>query len=144
MTISKYKKTRKSRALVRAPKGYYFKIEDYGNNNFYVRLYDRKNKVGTGPIGHIHLTNAYGAHKKYLMTHSSLNRDYHGKGLGAYMYARAIQFALDNGYKVRSSGGSSEMAQRVWRGHYIRKWFRITARKTNGPYCDTTWYATHK
>jgi GNAT superfamily N-acetyltransferase len=91
-------------------------------------------------IGHVSLIKV---REGYFETHSSLNNEFHGKGLGALLYARAIQYALDIGWGVRSSGQSSELAQRVWRGKTIRKYFSIKLQKGEDSYYDK-WYAYAK
>lgn len=45
------------------------------------------------------------------------------------MYAKAIQFALQNGWKVRSSECPSDDAKRVWKGKTLRKYFSIKTKK---------------
>lgn len=129
----KKKEIKKSElARVRAPKGYSFKVvpPDYAGGYTYVRLF----KKGVPyHIGQISLEN-YGANT--FATHSRLEDAYHGKGLGAIMYAKAIQWCLDNGYKVRSSGSPSEYAQRVWGGSSLRRYFSIRQIQ-NGSYYKT-------
>ena len=85
-----------------------------------ISLINSKNK---GDMGYVNLVrNTYTGS---MNTHSQLHPNLRNKGFGTLLYARAIQWALENGYPVRNSGGSSEMAQRVWRGKSIRKFFRI-------------------
>lgn len=41
------------------------------------------------------------------------------------MYAKAIQWGLDHGFKMRSSGNPSVYAQQVWNGSSLRRFFSI-------------------
>jgi GNAT superfamily N-acetyltransferase len=127
------KEIRKSElARVRAPKGYHFEVvkPDYDGAYTFVRLYKKGVQYYIGQIS----LEPYGT--KTYATHSRLEDAYHGKGLGAIMYAKAIQWCLDNGYKVRSSGSPSEYAQRVWGGSSLRRYFSIR-QTTNGSYYKT-------
>ncbi len=84
---------------------------------------------------------------KELATHSWLSSNYRNKGLGVLMYARAIQYALENKKRIRSSGESSGDAQRVWKSKTLRKFFRIRRYDdSNYPKVDTyaTWRAYQK
>lgn len=136
-------------AKVKAPKGFrFFIVGKPGDENICVNLYKISdlNKKDKTFIGRINLEKNYG---KSYSTHSSLIEAYRNKGLGTLMYARAVQFCLENGLKVRSSGGSSEMAQRVWRGKSIRKHFKIMTRRykdSSGQYYPNydTFYAYSK
>lgn len=138
-------KNKKSSRLIRAPRGFHFKIShrrDYNfdgrryNGEHYIQLY---NSISNRKIGSIFLE-PYGT--KTFCTHSNLDIEYRGQGLGAIMYARAIQWCLDNGYKVRSSGSSSEDAERVWGGKSIRRNFFL--RRRLSPYGRATWYVLNK
>ena len=147
---------------VRAPRGFRFEIgeainhyscncsacQEVAANNIIVKLMDGNRKAG-----YITLVPHDKSHKSYE-THSWLDGRYRNKKFGALLYARAIQWCLDHNKKARSSGASSEMAQRVWRGKTIRKYFSIRKvvkkiYKTN-PYCRTclddyaTWFAYNK
>ena len=120
-------------ARVRAPKGYRFEIIPPETKGYYayVKLY----KKGVHhPIGRISLEPH--SNDKYV-THSTLDEPYHGKGLGALMYARAIQWCLDNGYKVSSSSSPSSLAQRVWGGSSLRRYFSIRRAGNDGDYYKT-------
>lgn len=128
---------KKKIARIRAPKGFYFNIVE-STYNVYVELRLLKNRRKIGRV------NLVKDDSKSYETHSSLDAAYHGRGLGALMYARAIQWCLTNGYRVKSSGASSESAQRVWRGKTLRKHFRIrTKRNIPDPSYDK-WYASPK
>jgi GNAT superfamily N-acetyltransferase len=111
-------------AKIKAPKGYKFKITKYkygdkkNSYDVHVKLYHEGFEIGNVEL--IQQDNG-----KYE-THSQLDYGYRGQKLGVTMYARAIQWCLDHGYKVSSSGQSSEMAQRVWKSKTLRKFFRIT------------------
>lgn len=121
---------------IRAPKGFSFKVKKVNQRYTSITLYSANRE-----IGHVNLIKV---REGYYETHSDLNDEYHRKGLGALMYARAIQHALEKGWGVRSSGSSSEEAQRVWRGKTVRKYFSIKLKKKdNDPYYDT-WYAYAK
>jgi GNAT superfamily N-acetyltransferase len=131
---------------VRAPAGYSFRITNGINQwdkSIYINLVYNKTKQ---IVGKVTLCPSYLRSKAYE-THSYLDDGWRNKGLGGIMYARAIQYCLENGYKVRSSGGSSEAAQRVWNGKVIRKYFLIRKRKDKYyPDSDTCaiWYAYEK
>lgn len=124
----------------RAPKGFFFKIHkgwyEKRLENVMICLFETATKRN---IGHVNLVKC----DRFMETHSYLEDKYHNRGLGVLMYERAIQWALENDFKVRSSGGSSDKAQRVWRGKTIRKNFRIRTYKSNyepyknDPNCDT-------
>lgn len=110
-----------------APKGYSFKIKsdrDYGSYDevFVIELHKKKK----GRIGTVRLVKSY---KGCYCTHSDLDDDYHNRGLGTLMYAKAIQWGLKQGYRIRSSGGSSFEAQRVWRGSSLKRWFDIKIKR---------------
>lgn len=119
--MEKLKKSELNRVM--APKGFKFRMippEKDGARYAYCRLYD-KSHPGTY-VGQITLE-PYPKNK--YITHSRLDSIYHGKGLGAVLYARAIQWCLDNGYKVGSSYSPSYLAQRVWTGSSLRRFFSI-------------------
>lgn len=127
---------------LRAPKGFHFKIFKY-YNSIKIQLLDAKTGYEVGNVG---LYKAYPyRYKQSLETHSHLRVDLRGKGLGTLMYSKAIEWALKNGYRVKSSGSSSEMAERVWNGKGIRKHFNIRRidRKSKGYFSDL-WYAYAK
>lgn len=105
-----------------APKGYFFRIVKDCYSGWSVQLHKR-NK---GEVGHVNLVREYSG---CYSTHSYLEAGYRNKGFGARMYAKAIQFGIERGWRVRSSGGSSEEAQRVWRGSTIKRWFDIKVKR---------------
>jgi hypothetical protein len=134
----------KKKIRVRAPNGFHFKFrfEQYKNkiHNVYCELYQTSSDLYA--IGQVELVE-YG--KKSFATHSNLNQQFWNQGLGTLMYAKAIAWALNHGYKVRSSGGSSEMAKRTWSGKRLHALFDI--RKVNKRYSYSTaetWYAYPK
>ena len=96
-----------------------------------------RRRIGTVSLVKHYLTGSY-------VTHSRLDSLYHRRGLGTIMYARAIQWALDNGHVVRSSGNSSDMAQRVWKSKGLRNFFSIRKRKHKECSRYDTWYAYSK
>jgi len=106
-----------------APKGFHFVVRQnpYDSYSISIKLF-KKNKE----IGHVNLVREY---KGTYSTHSYLEPKYHNKGLGALMYAKAIQWGMEHCYRVRSSGSSSDAAQRMWRGKKITKWFDIKVRR---------------
>jgi GNAT superfamily N-acetyltransferase len=124
---------------IRAPKGFHFKIKNYDPRSSYVRIFLFSNNEKT-PIGSLDLEKIY--RRKAFYTHSRLDERFRGQKLGALMYAKAIQWGLENGYSVRSSGGTSDLAQRVWKGSTIRKYFSIREKKTN--WGGMIWYAFNK
>lgn len=121
---------------IKAPKGYKFKVIA---NRFSAQV---NLLLANGvEIGHITLVRDSSSVKNIYRTHSTLNSAYHRKGLGSLMYARAIQFALEKGYSISSSGGSSDAAQRVWKGKTIRKYFTIKLKRRDKNYRHDRWYA---
>jgi GNAT superfamily N-acetyltransferase len=117
---------------VRAPKGFHFGVTvdrySYSNGDYKrkrqpclvtIELYKNDD---TMPIGGIELERD--GRNRYI-THSSLVDEYRKQGLGTLMYAKAIKWCHDHGYRVGSSSGPSDMAQRVWNGKGLRKYFRI-------------------
>ena len=127
----------KSIPKIRAPKGFTFRVKRVSDRLTTVSL---TRTMSSNEIGHVNLIRV---REGYYETHSDLNDEFHGKGLGALMYARAIQHALEKGWRVQSSGSSSSDAQRVWRGKTIRKYFSIKLKKGDDPYYDK-WYAYAK
>jgi GNAT superfamily N-acetyltransferase len=127
----------KSIAKVRAPKGFTFRVSKMNERYTKVTL---RLTLTNREIGHVSLIKV---REGYYETHSDLSSEYHGKGLGALLYARAIQHGLEKGWRVQSSGSSSSEAQRVWRGKSIRKYFSIKLKKGDDPYYDK-WYAYAK
>lgn len=140
---------------VRAPKGYYFQItptkdvpctcaecskfkKKHDATPYSVRINLMDSKTDKY-CGHVNLVKQ---RTGYYKTHSSLNEMLRGKGIGAIMYAKAIQYCHDNGYKVSSSGNSSGDAQRVWAGKKIRAYFQVRKRSTN--YGSPIWFAYSK
>src|ERR1700679_1172457 len=117
---------------IRAPKDFKFKVVEEKNYQgqswgYTVKLFHREmvdtrvpikgkkfkvkivKKMSDRYIGHVRLARNY-QKPEVLNTHSQLHNDFHHKGLGALIYAKAIQVGLDNGYRVHSSGSSSDMA----------------------------------
>jgi GNAT superfamily N-acetyltransferase len=107
-------------AKTRAPKGFHFKI--FPTYNYVcVEIHNSNGQM----IGQIQLDK--GRRNRYY-THSWLHEDYRGMGFGTKLYARAIQWCLEQGYKVSSSSNTSELAQRVWEGNGLRQKFDIKKR----------------
>lgn len=137
----------KAEKRVRAPRGFHFTIRVSTNACFpssdyaIVSLRDSKNPAQE--IGHVSLYRQFypKMRRDHWETHSQLDSRYWGQGLGGTMYAKAIQWCLDRGYKVRSSGASSDMAKRVWNGKKIRQYFSIRKRTTR--WGNMTWFAFH-
>lgn len=69
---------------------------------------------------------------KRFETHSSLNSDLRGRGLGTLLYAKAIEIGMKNGLNVHSSTMPSKYAVRVWQSRGLRKLYRI--QRKNGRY----------
>lgn len=120
---------------VKAPKGFTFKIRK-PYETVMVKLYD---KLTDKEVGHVSLVKLKG---KSYATHSWLHQDYHHKGLGTLMYARAIQWCHEHGFLARSSGHSSDMAKRVWNSKSIRQFYAIKKKDRADGY--STWYAYNK
>jgi GNAT superfamily N-acetyltransferase len=130
---------------VRAPNGFRvrYRVETHRKKiyNVYCELYDQSNN-GAYAIGNVELVK-WG--NDSFATHSTLDPRYWNKGLGTLIYAKAIAWALNHGYKVRSSGGSSDMAKRMWNGRGIRQLFDIQKRTRKYTYNTAeTWYAYPK
>lgn len=131
--------------MIKAPNGFRVKHRFYKYNNkletIYFDLIDNT-KPDEPSVGHVELERVG---KTRFVTHSQLYSEYHGKGFGNLLYSKAIAWALNNGYKVSSSGDSSDMAKRVWRGKGLRKLFNI--RKYTDEFYGRTsekWFATVK
>lgn len=133
--------------IIRAPKGFNvrYHVNTYNKEieSVYCELYD-VNKNSGRDVGRVVLERGIG---KVFETHSSLANDYHGKGLGTLLYAKAIAWTLNHGFKVKSSGDSSDMAKRVWESKGLRKHFNIRKIKKTysySTYTSETWYANKK
>jgi GNAT superfamily N-acetyltransferase len=137
-------KRKKNSVKIKAPVGFCFKIREFryakekNPHNVYVELRESKTNKYVGRVS-LCRRSATGSYE----THSSLGYEYHKRGLGTLMYARAIQSCHDNGHTVRSSGASSDMARRVWEGKGLRKLFTLRKRKGDDKYYDK-WYAYRK
>jgi len=131
---------------IRLPSGYFFKciplhFYDGRPDSIDIALF-RKTK-SSRKIGHVRLV--YEGNNTYE-THSNLSTSYRNKGLGAIMYAKAIAWCLERGYKVKSSGASSTQAQRVWRGKKLKRLFniRVSKCKYDPDPMNDTWRASLK
>jgi GNAT superfamily N-acetyltransferase len=102
-----------------APKGYFFRVTKNYYGGYSVKLFKKRKE---GEIGHVNLVRLY---SKCYATHSYLSPQFRNKGLGARMYAKAIQWCLERGLRVRSSGSSSDDAQKVWRGSFLKRFFDV-------------------
>ena len=121
------------------PAGIKSKIEkvnnwDYKYPDVFFNIYDA---VSNEKIGHLDLERY---DNKYV-THSSLDERYRGKGIGLYMYIKALRWCLKNNHRVTSSGCSSSDAQKIWRSKTLRKHFNI---KVKYSYSAPTWYVYKK
>lgn len=135
----------RKKIIIRSPDGFQVrpKITKYDNEIEYVycKLFDM-NMDPSHSIGDVLLERE---DSKTFVTHSELDSFYRNKGLGTLIYAKAIAWAINHGYKVRSSGDSSDMAKRVWNGRGLRKYFKITKHTDNTfSFTRETWYATRK
>lgn len=104
------------------PKGFKFKVVPYYDKHMVVQLYHNNFIIGR-------LELIYDSRTKFYVTHSTLSNTYHGKGLGAKLYAKGIKWCIENGHRVKSSSSPSFFAQRVWNGTYIRKHFNVSKRR---------------
>lgn len=126
--------------MIVLPKGFSFRVSPEINNRVNVYL-ERTVRLHTKVVGNICLVRH---NRVSFETHSWLAEKFHGKGLGTLLYAKAIQWCLDNGYKVRSSGTTLEAAQRVWRGKGLRKYFTILTHKDGTNHHFDMFYAVAK
>lgn len=110
---------------IRLPKGYSFKVVQYNDywdgNKISIRLLYGKNHT---LVGYVDLVPEYNTGRS-LETHSYLAPKHRNKKLGVLMYAKAIQWCHTHKKPVKSSGSSSEDAQRVWKSKTLRKFFTI-------------------
>lgn len=113
------------------------KVPNWDNKypNVSITLFDLKSNIR---IGYLDLERTY--NNKYI-THSSLDPKYRGKGIGLFMYIKALRWCLKNNHRVTSSGGTSSDAQRVWRSKTLRKHFTIKVKYISG---QPTWYVYKK
>lgn len=137
----------KKKITIRSPNGFrvHYKVIKYDNIVVSVvcRLTDMS-KEYDNYAGNVELERVNDGDT--FITHSNLRYEYHGKGLGTLLYAKAIAWAFDHGFKVRSSGSSSSMAKRVWESKGLRKHFNIRKiyRKANRYVPEETWYPSLK
>lgn len=124
------------KATVRAPRGYRWDIQVFSDSNYDVAEINLVNSRGTY-VGGVRLCPEGDKKFRIVQTHSDLNFDLRGRGYGTKLYVRAIQWGLANGYRVRSSGGSSDDAERVWMGKGIREYFHL--RTITNSYGRRTW-----
>lgn len=134
-----------NKIIIRSPKGFRVKYRFYYYDKVletvYCDLIDNS-KPNEPSVGHVELERTEG---RNFVTHSQLYSEYHGKGFGNLLYAKAIAWAINNGYRVRSSGDSSSMAKRVWNGKGLRKIFTVRKYTDNlGGVSRETWYPTRK
>lgn len=120
---------------INTPKGFSFRVNARDRKHVAIQLFRSGNFIGRVTL--------YKRSTGVYETHSYLDDRYHGKGLGAIMYMRAIKWALEHKCSVRSSGASSDKARRVWEGKTIRKFFSIKKRKGEQKHWDV-WYAYPK
>ena len=116
-------------------------IELYDTRRTECRYHDPDCPIGSVELVRRNYSSGENSPNNVFETHSSLDKEYHNKGLGALMYARAIQWCLANGYGVRSSCAPSAMAFNVWEGQTLRKHFRICYKKLE---YDNVYYAYRK
>ena len=131
----------KTSLQIKTPKGFTVRVSENDTHHVMIKLYHsgKANRV-RGFIGRVTL---YKRSAGVYETHYYLDDNYHGKGLGALLYARAIKWGLENGHLIRSSGASSDKARRVWESKTLRKFFSI--KKRNGSVRDLdVWYAYPK
>jgi len=81
---------------------------------------------GKKEIGRIKLARDY---NNIFLTHSSLDRKYHNKGLGVYLYSIAADLASINQIRLHSTTHPSDAAKRVWKSKRFRKYYTVTKRK---------------
>ena len=114
----------KNKVPLRAPRGHYVEIKTDVNRNkdVHVRLVRRSDNRLVGLIF------LYRYDRRTYETHSRLDTYLRGRGIGTFLYVRAIRWCLENGYKVQSSGYSSPKAKNVWRGQGIRTFFNVKRR----------------
>lgn len=122
--------------------GITFELHDKEFKKLPGRKYWGKTYKSYQVIGSIDLQRP-GKDKNRYVTHSILDYKYHNRGLGLLMYMFAINYALKKGWKVSSSGNTSEAAQRLWKSKRLRKYFTIKRKKGIIPTFDK-WYVYNK
>lgn len=127
-----------------APRGFHWHIQQEADT-VDIELRDRSNLR----IGGIHMYLVQLIPEPVFETHSDLSDMYHGRGWGTKLYAKAIQWCLSHGFKVRSSTSPSKFATRVWKSHGLRELFLVRKVKTVhkdilGRYTTNTWRAYNK
>jgi len=127
---------------IRTPNNFLFQIKS-SNHNKIVHFYLLDKKEENKKIGRVSL---YRQLNGIYETHSYLNKKYRVLVLGTKLYYKAIQWCLENGYSIRSSGNSSDEAMRVWQSKSIRKLFRIRKKKDKEcpSFINDVWYAYSK
>lgn len=135
--------------MIKCPKGYHFVVTAprptrsiaYNSNSLptsevrsiWIELYNSKTKE---KIGYVDLVlTKY----NFWETHSTLDDEEQGKGLGVLMYAKAIDVGLKNELVVKSSTAPSDDAKRTWKSRRLNalyeikqqnKRFHVISRKT--------------
>ena len=96
------------------PAGYSIRVKPDGSfTDYVVELVFEHEHVGTVRV--VEATARCGGYAvKVHETHSNLDKEHRGKGLGLVMYSAAISHGLSKGYTVVSSRSPSALAQRVW------------------------------
>lgn len=124
-----------SKLRIKNPAGLILKVD---NENFYsinFHLYNSEDYC----VGYLELERVS---KDRYETHSYLDPEYQGLGIGAYLYSKAIQFCHKKGYRVSSSNFPSKSAKRIWVGNTLKKRFKIVKRKYK--YKRVKWFAYPK
>lgn len=121
------------KSTVRAPRGFKWDIQVFSDDVAEIKLVNPNGSY----VGSVRLVPEEDKKSKIVQTHSELNFNLRGRGYGTKLYVRAIQWGLAHGYKVRSSGGSSDQAERVWEGKGIREYFHL--RTISNTYGRRTW-----
>lgn len=101
---------------------------DCGSATIYI--YKKQNRKQKN-LGHIVIDTW---DRKTAQTHSRIQKSLRNKGFGIYLYALAADYCAANKINLRSSGGPSDMATRVWNSKRLRKYYTVKKGRYDGDY----------
>lgn len=103
------------------PRGYRFNVKQNFTSDqkqMFVELLRRRNVIGK-------ITLEYVENDGLWETHSHLNDDQRGSGLGVLLYQKAIRTILERRQRVASSRSPSPDARMVWSSNRLNSMFEI-------------------